>query len=134
MSFKKYATVINVIILALMVFLFLTYGSIRKEGFTPGMFPKDVDFPLLYQDYPLKQKIELSKTGSEVAFSEYPIYSASSLENNNIRYWKTPDNGKCSPAIFCDTLYDDKTAKHLELNKPEPEWDMGRVNYYLSSN
>lgn len=134
MSFKKYATTNNVIILAVLLFIAYTYVSTGKEGFSPALFPKEVDFPLLYGDYPLKQKMGLSKTNSDVAAKEYPIYSATSLESNNVRYWKTPDNGKCTPATFCDSLYDAKIPPVLGLNKPEPEWTHGRVNYYSSSN
>jgi hypothetical protein len=134
MSFKKYANVNNVIIFIILLFIAFTYVSVGKEGFAPALFPKEVDFPLLYEDYPLKQNMGLSKTNSETSYKEYPIHSANSVESNNVRYWKTPDNGKCSPATFCDSLYDIKTPPVLGLNKPDPEWALDRVNYYLSSN
>ena len=132
MPLKQYLTKNNVIVLFVLLFIAVNYVFSKKEGFSSGIYPTDVDYPLLYGDYPLKKTPSLSTTNSELAYKESPIYSASSVENNNIRYWKTPDNGKCSPATFCDTLYDPKMPPQLGLEKPQPEWSQGRINYYLS--
>ena len=132
MTLKQLLTKNNVIVVFVLLFIALNYVFSKKEGFSSGIYPDEVDYPLLNGDYPLKKTPGLSTTNSEIASKEYPIFSASSFENNNVRYWKTPDNGKCSPATFCNSLYDIKQPPQLGLVKPEPEWGNNRVNYYLS--
>lgn len=132
MSFKQLLTKTNVIIVFVLGFIAINYVFSKKEGFSSGIYPDDVDYPLLNGDYPLKKSPTLSNINSEIAGAEYPIYSSNSMETNNIRYWKTPDNGKCSPATFCNTLYDIKVQPQLGLESPKPEWDKNRVNYYVS--
>jgi hypothetical protein len=102
------------------------------EGFlTPGEYPREQTYPLLYEDYPLKKpKMELSTLGSEQLYKYYPVFSADSTKINNIRYWKTPNNGKCSPAEFCDAYYGAKSIPTDVINPPVPEWGPQRVNYY----
>ena len=52
---------------------------------------------------------------------------------NNVRYWKTPNNGQCSPAEFCGGLYDDKEIDEPKTPKQIPFSSSDiRVNYYGS--
>ena len=118
-----------------------------KEHFSNfGEYPKDTMYPLLYEDYELKKKHygELSQKKYSDNYEYYPINSSDSLKTNNIRTWKTPDNGKCSPAEFCDVLYSEKTEKNQyayggEISNennvlgPQPEWSNSRINYYESN-
>jgi hypothetical protein len=114
------------------------FGSGKKlEGFSnlqPGTFPTSVDGPLLHDDYPLKKNMGVSDNTYAENSTHYPILDFSYKQvTNNIRYWKTPNNGLCSPAEFCGGLYNDKnineprTPKQIPFSSPDI-----RVNYYDS--
>ena len=51
----------------------------------------------------------------EDLFENDSIYTTSNIEVNNVRYWKVPNNGKCSPANVCGGIYD--SNKILPKNK-----------------
>ena len=107
------------------------------EGFsvlTPGAYPTDVNMPLLHDMYPLKKKMEMSENTYEENYPNYPIFGSSYGQyTNNIRYWSTPNNGLCSPAEFCNGIYDKKkldvpqTPSGIPFSSPDI-----RVNYYTS--
>jgi hypothetical protein len=82
----------------------------------PGVFPVSVTKPLLQGDYPLqKAGAGLSDLDSRSMSEYYPVFPNSYLQRtNNVRYWATPNNGTCSPANMCGTLYKDK-----KINIPE---------------
>ena len=118
---------------SVLVLIYILMKNKPIEGFlTPGEYPREQTYPLLYEDYPLKKpKMELSTLGSEQLYKYYPVFSADSTKINNIRYWKTPNNGKCSPAEFCDAYYGEKKIPTDVINHPPvPEWGPQRVNYY----
>ena len=117
---------------SVLVLIYILMKNKPIEGFlTWGEYPREQTYPLLYEDYPLKKpKIELSTVGSEQLYKNYPVFSADSTKINNIRYWKTPNNGKCSPADFCDAYYGEKSILTDVINPPVPEWGPQRVNYY----
>ena len=117
---------------SVLVLIYILMKNKPIEGFlTPGEYPREQTYPLLYEDYPLKKpKMELSTLGSEQLYKYYPVFSADSTKINNIRYWKTPNNGKCSPAEFCDAYYGEKSILTDGINPPVPEWGPQRVNYY----
>lgn len=124
--------------------------QLHKETFSNfnfnfGEYPNSVNYPLLYGDYNLKKKNYgvVSTNDYSKNYEYYPINSSDSLKTNNIRYWKTPDNGKCSTADFCDVLYDEtirpgesynnsELTSDMVINPPQPEWGISRVNYYES--
>ena len=108
----------------------------RMEGF--ALSPDSVSAsarPLL--DYPLKSPDGLSNLSSDDLWSYYPVFDNGYAQyTNNVRYWATPNNGKCSPPEFCGTLYDDKPVKALGIAPvPKPislKSDVRRVNFYGS--
>lgn len=133
---KEHLTIMKVSasVIILVYILMKNKGTKVFEGLSPGEYPRDQTFPLLYEDYPLKQpKMELSKLGSEQLYKFYPVFPANSTKINNIRYWKTPNNGKCSPAEFCGAYYGEKSIPINVVNPPVPEWGPDRVNYYEST-
>jgi len=99
----------------------------------PGNYPISVDAPILVKDYPLKKPARLNyKTQNE--WKDYPVFSSSYKQRtNNVKYWSSPDNGKCSPMEFCGAMYSKKQInipsepKPISLNSP-----VIRVNYYAS--
>lgn len=71
-----------------------------REGF--ALSPDSVSasaHPLL--DYPLKSPGGLSNLSSDDLWSYYPVFDNGYAQyTNNVRYWTTPNNGKCSPLNF----------------------------------
>ena len=130
---KSIYFVLALIIVNLIMNLFKNY----KEGYhnlSPGSFPIDVDVPILYEEYPLKKNMGISDNTYEMNMSYYPVFGSSYGQyTNNVRYWSTPNNGTCSPADFCDGLYNNKkidipqTPHSISFSSPDI-----RVNYYSS--
>jgi hypothetical protein len=112
----------------------------RTEGFaplSPGSFPDASTYPLLYKDYPVKPSGGLSQLSSTDLWSYYPVFDNGYAQyTNNVRYWATPNNGKCSPPGFCGGLYNDKPIKKMRIvPAPKPlslNSDARRVNFYAS--
>jgi hypothetical protein len=103
-----------------------------KETFiSPGKYPLAVTKPILYNSYNTKKNPGVSAYSSSDIISDYPIFPASSCQNNNIRYWRRPNNGTCSPADFCGGIY--KSTEQDIPSTLQPPLDQGvRVNYYDS--
>lgn len=107
---------------------------------TPGEFPRSVDKPIL-NDFPLIDSKGVSTNNASDIWKDYPVfnigpYAKNAFEQltNNIRFNRNPDNGKCSRAEFCGTLYHDKKHKS-NIIKPLPPAQEGpgaRVGYYRS--
>lgn len=105
-----------------------------RESFTNlGVFPKSVDDLILNPWYPKhKPEPELSFEPQWKQYKNYPVFPARSNQTNNIKYWRQPNNGQCSPNNFCGKYYDDWK---VELPCPPqcPGFDKDvRVNYYNS--
>jgi len=107
-----------------------------REGF--ALSPESVSasaHPLL--DYPVKSPGGVSDMSSDDLWSYYPVFDNGYAQyTNNVRYWATPNNGKCSPSEFCGTMYNDKSIKALGIAPvPKPislNSDVRRVNFYGS--
>jgi len=98
----------------------------------PGEYPVSVDQPLLHDTYKVTKNPGLSIDGAEQNYVNYPVFSSSSCTNNNIRYWRRPTNGLCTPPDFCGNLYTN-TEPTISKSAVPPEWDNGiRVNFYES--
>ena len=71
---------------SVLVLIYILMKNKPIEGFlTPGEYPREQTYPLLYEDYPLKKpKMELSTVGSEQLYKNYPVFSADSTKINNI--------------------------------------------------
>ena len=102
-----------------------------KEGFlSPGNYPVSAEKPLLRGFYKEKKNPQVIQQTSGDIYKDYPVFPASCTYNNNIRYWDQPTNGQCSPAVFCNALYE-KTKHPIPKPPRAPLWDSGkRVNYY----
>jgi len=110
-----------------------------KEGFalSPGSFPDASTHPMLYKDYPVKTPGGVSNLTSADLESYYPVFDHGYGQyTNNVRYWATPNNGKCSPPEFCGGLYNNKPIRDLHIAPiPRPislNSDVRRVNFYGS--
>lgn len=114
-----------------------------KEGFkarlSPGEFPDASTYPILYKDYPVKPNGGggVSDMSSTDLWTYYPVFDNSYAQyTNNVRYWETPNNGKCTRSEMCGTLYNNKSVKDMHIVPvPKPismNSDVRRVNFYGS--
>ena len=114
---------------------YLAFGYVKKEGYAnlnSGEYPTAVDKPILYNDYIVNPHQQLSALNASDIYKDYPSFPATSTQNNNIRYWSSPDNGTCSRAELCGSIYEDTPKANQNIPKPakQPGWD-NRVNYYV---
>tara|TARA_Y100000817_G_C16841218_1_gene538089 strand:- start:969 stop:1385 length:417 start_codon:yes stop_codon:yes gene_type:complete len=65
-------------------------------------------------------------------YQSYPVFLANSKNNNNIKNWKRPTNGKCSRAEFCGNVYSD-TDQQISPEPRPPPLNKPRVNFYEAS-
>ena len=114
----------------------------KREGFAAdrvpsGEYPREVDEPLLYPEYPKKTAgygVVLRENNSENNSKLYPV--AANLANydqatNNVREWATPDNGSCMPAGMCGALYAPKVPAEYTVAQPLPlDHPTRRVGFY----
>lgn len=117
-------------------------GGKKREGFAAdrvpsGEYPREVDEPLLYPEYPKKTTgygVVLRENNSENNSKLYPV--AANLANydqatNNVREWATPDNGSCMPAGMCGALYTPKAPAEYKVPDPLPlNHPTRRVGFY----
>lgn len=130
----KYLQISLIVIAIIVIYLFSiteafenmnlgTYG-----GLNPDKYPSDV---LLADWYPKHQpKPTISDLNEEKQYKNYPVFSAHSTKINNLRQWRKPNNGKCSPAELCGNFYE-----NLDITLPTPAnrpgFDKGiRVNFF----
>ena len=111
----------------------LLSGALIREGLHPGPYPAAVDQPLLAEDYNVVTSPGVSPYNAQTTSKNYPVFPARSCGTNNLRYWRRPGNGTCTPSEFCGSLYE-ATEQPIPPKAEAPLWDDGiRVNYYESS-
>jgi hypothetical protein len=115
---------ILVFILSIIIILF-SYLQQTKEYF-------DI---LLNNDYPLTKHQNITDNQASDIWKYEPEFKLSSFKQitNNLKYFRNPDIGNCSPEEFCGSLYKDKdhpvnTAQWLKPVSTLP-YEI-RVNYY----
>lgn len=104
--------------------------------YEPDNYPNAVDTAIL-DDYPLIGKNKLSDLNASQIWKYYPVLPLGSYKQitNNLRYYKNPDDGKCTAPDFCGALYHDAPHPDNEV-KPLPPAEEGsgaRVNYYRTT-
>jgi hypothetical protein len=146
----KTAVISIAIILVLCAFVkylfifFMIIGGEPKglEGFRQMLWPNDYPdsqtFPLLKGVYPLRESTVISNNNADfVGLHNAPTDLSSFAQiTNNIRYNNNPDNGTCTPAQFCGSLYksyQNKVNTSVPLN-PVPYGPGARVNFVRSKN
>ncbi len=129
---------IGLLIIVIMIGLYFSTvppQRIIEEGFhnleNPG---RTTDIPLLADSYKYTGNKYVSSDNSSQIWWHYPIFGVSSFEQitNNLKYRYNPDDGDCSRAEFCGTLYKDKFVKS-NVTLPLPPVPMGegaRVGYF----
>ena len=103
----------------------------NMNNLLPGQYNKSG--PILVKDYPIKKPMSLNTNTTNI-WKEYPVFRSSyKQQTNNIKYWSTPNNGICSPAEFCGSMYSKKNIYIPPPLKPIPfTSDKIRVNYYAA--
>jgi hypothetical protein len=121
--------------------LYVSEGYENKTAvpLLPGTYPLTVDKPIL-DSFPLTGKTNVLEN-KDFAYTNYPIFQVGSYAQitNNMKVTKNPDNGTCTPAMFCNLLYKDADiTKEHETNvetvgKNAEDGPGARVNYYRST-
>ena len=136
-----YSVKIGIVTVGL-VLLLVSYGviipllevpdGIEQESFSsPGIYPSAVDNPLLADSYNVKTNPGYDNNGASNIYVNYPRFPAKHCGTNNIKYWRRPTNGLCSPPGMCMGLYD-ATEPTIPTPPAAPNGEP-RVNYYVSS-
>lgn len=132
---KNYNNKISLIILvAMIVFVIpaLLGASRLNEAFSPGKYPCSVIQLPLSDVYKGKSDFGYTNNNSKDIYLNKPVFHAKHCGTNNIRYWRRPTNGLCSPAGMCEGLYD-TTEPSIPSRPIPPEWsEIPRVNFYVS--
>ena len=134
---RDYIHISMTIILSTSILVSLIYLSRNLKSFTegfeqPGKYPISVDKPLLYDSYKLSENPGISINDAQDNYIDKPVFPANSYIINNIRYWRNPSNGTCTPPDMCGNLYMN-TSQNIPQKPTPPNWDSGtRVNFYDS--
>jgi len=101
------------------------------SNLTPGEVTTTETQVLLQQ--PLLNKIGVSNFSSTELMGFSPVFPANSTKTNNIRYWKTPNNGSCSPPEMCGGIYSSDYSLTVTPPPNPPGFSLDRrVNFYKS--
>lgn len=105
--------------------------SYCTEHMTSGIYPHSVTRPLLDGVYKVKKNPSYDSTSTSYdIYKNYPSFPSKHCGTNNIRYWRRPTNGRCTPAGMCMGLYD-ATEQNIPA-PPIPPKGTKRVNYFIS--
>lgn len=123
------------LIIVLIIFYMLILPKKHLEAFSlvPGNFPCSTNTLLLNDWYPShKPTPEISGIPQWIQYKNYPIFPAHSTHINNIKQWRQPNNGQCTPNGLCGKFYDNR--KVTLPNPPKcPGFSKLRVNFYNSN-
>ncbi len=104
----------GILVIALLLAPFLKIS----EGFSlngpiellPGNYPNEVDNLLLGDTFSLTGKTNILEGGNSTdMWKSNPVGNFNQTTNNE-KYPDSPDNGSCTPAMFCDVFYKKKTV------------------------
>ena len=113
---------------------YLIEGYSNYNLANPGDYPMIVDNPLLNASFPSTHNKYVSSNNASDIWWYYPIFKVGSYAQvtNNLKYRRNPDDGICSRAEFCGTLYKDNEI-HTNISTPlppVPDTPGTRVGYY----
>jgi hypothetical protein len=148
--FKNYYGFISLVIILIIIIL-LPLGTIipkrgccNKEGFKteqPNNYTNKyfANYHLL-NSYPNNKTTIIDNDNYSRNWIYYPIFPLGSFEQitNNLKFFKNPDEGTCTPAELCGDFYHNKNIyPDTNFSKPLPPVsdESGiRVNYYRTKN
>ena len=138
---KSSLFLLGVLVVALLLAPFLKFSEGFRLGgpieLLPGDYPNAVDKPLLGDMFTLTGNTNVLEGGNSTSmWTSNPVGNFNQTTNNQ-KYPDSPDNGSCTPAMFCVVFYkNDKNEQDIkEKNtitplKPAEEGEGARVNYY----
>ena len=116
------------------------------EGFNtlanPGIYPAAENGGLLGEGsgsvYPATGAIHTGNEGAKDMWWRAPVFQVGSYKQitNNIRYPRSTDEGRCTPAEFCDTLYHDREPRESNIATvlpPVNDSEGNRVGYFTTN-
>lgn len=126
--------IVSLIMIFVILGVVLPLVTCSKEGMSAGAYPQAVDSPILADSYKVKKDSGYDWTsGSSDIYVNYPRFPAKHFGTNNIRYWRRPTNGQCTPLGMCMGLYE-ATEQKIPLPPIGPSFaQLPRVNYYVSN-
>lgn len=108
-------------------------GKEEEEKNNSGKYPESITQPIL-DSYPIQTEPTM-KSGTDI-WKDYPIFGLQSVKQitNNLKHVNNPDNGSCTPAIFCDAFYKKIPVESNEICQlpPVENGSTARVGYFRS--
>ena len=105
-------------------------------GSDMGPYPGSLTNYYLQDTYPLRKQPGLSNETSSKMWWHYPSFKQPSYAQitNNLKYFKNPDIGRCTPGDMCGTIYRNKETKTNNV-KPLPPINPNcgtRIGYFTT--
>ena len=132
---KNILTIFMLLLAVALPLFFNMFQSLRlMEGYSNIQAGSTSSSDLLIKDtFPVKQ---VSSKQSGMGWWKYPIFKVGSYAQitNNLRYFRNPDIGSCTPSEFCDSMYDDIKNKSNYITPLPPVDDSAgtRVGYFVA--
>jgi hypothetical protein len=139
---KSALFLLGVLVVALLLAPFLKFSEgFRLRGpvdLLPGDYPNAVDKPLLGDMFTLTGNTNVLEGGNANSMWKSNPVGNFNQTTNNPKYPDSPDNGSCTPAMFCDVFYNKELndiKENQEKNiitplKVAEEGEGARINYY----
>ena len=105
------------------------------ESLNGGKYPYSVNNPILADTYDVYKNPGYDNKGASDIYVNYPQFPSKHCTTNNVRYWRRPTNGQCTPPGFCMGLYkptEPSIPSALKTPPITPKDGHSRVNYYVS--
>ena len=132
---KNILTIFMLLLAVALPLFFNMFQSLRlMEGYSNFQAVSTSSSDLLIKDtFPVKQ---VSTKPQSSVWWKYPIFKVGSYAQitNNLRYFRNPDIGSCTPSDFCDSMYDDIKNKSNYITPLPPVDDSAgtRVGYFVA--
>jgi len=132
---KQYIVPVFVVVLVLLIWkrTNLKEGYSALQNLIPGLVRGGpMQYMILGDQYQSTGSYGVTGESASSDWVDKPIFSAHMDQpfTNNLRYWRNPDNGTCTPADFCG-MYKDQAAptNHVVPAPPVPPGSGVRVGY-----
>jgi len=137
--FGKHLIVGSSIVISLVLFVYICTRV--EEGFT-SVHPEQItgkirDDILVTDEFPYSGNNGVSDANASDIWQRREVGGSFEQKTNNPRYVANPDiQGTCTPSLFCDALYDNKSNVQSNEVYPLPpvhlQTDKSRINYFQS--
>ena len=135
---KNTLTIFMLLLAVALPLFFNMFQSLRlMEGYSNFKAGSTSSSDLLIKDtFPVTDLNKVSSNQPSSVWWKYPIFKVGSYAQitNNLRYFRNPDIGSCTPSDFCDSMYEDIKNKSNYISPLPPVDDSAgtRVGYFVS--